>query len=136
MAGELTFTGTGSLAVTGAASAICAGDPDPDDGDPKGDLSLGGGSFAITGCQDGLVSGSGVIELDTASLTAGTDYRVFGAYEVRQADGSLNFAGIRIIVTDDVGKTLPQDACKLYYAPTVLVETPDGWRVQQANPPF
>lgn len=54
----------------------------------------------------------------------------------RQADGSLNFAGICIIVTDDMGKPLPQDACKLYYAPTVLVETPDGWRVQQANPPF
>ena len=54
----------------------------------------------------------------------------------QQADGSLRFAGVCIIMTDDMGEPLPQDACRLYYAPTVLVETPDGWRVQQADSPF
>ena len=54
----------------------------------------------------------------------------------RQADGSLRFAGVCIIVTDDTGEPLPQEACRLYYAPAVLIETPDGWRVQQAEPPF
>ena len=54
----------------------------------------------------------------------------------QQADGSLRFGGVCVIVTDDMGEPLPQDACRLYCAPTVLVETPDGWRVQQADPPF
>ena len=54
----------------------------------------------------------------------------------RQADGSLRFAGVCIIVTDDTGEPLPQEACRLYYAPTVLVATLDGWRVQRAEPPF
>ncbi|PWM59048.1 MAG: hypothetical protein DBX91_07515 [Subdoligranulum variabile] len=54
----------------------------------------------------------------------------------QQADGSLRFAGVCIIMTDDMGEPLPQDACRLYYAPTVLVETPDGWRVQQADSLF
>lgn len=55
---------------------------------------------------------------------------------VEQPDGSLKFAGICIVVTDDLGDPLPEGAGRLYYAPTILVETEDDWRVEIANPPF
>lgn len=55
---------------------------------------------------------------------------------VEQPDGSLKFAGICIVVTDDLGDPLPEGAGRLYYAPTILVETEDDWRVETANPPF
>lgn len=53
-----------------------------------------------------------------------------------QPDGSLKFAGICIVVTDEVGEPLPAGEGRLYYAPTVLVETEDDWRVQTMNTPF
>lgn len=53
-----------------------------------------------------------------------------------QPDGSLKFAGICVVVTDEEGKPLPEGTGRLYYAPTVLVETEDGWRVETADPPF
>ena len=53
-----------------------------------------------------------------------------------QPDGSLQFGGICVIITDDLGEPLPEGAGRLYYSPTVLVETGDGWRVETANPPF
>lgn len=55
---------------------------------------------------------------------------------VEQPDGSLKFAGICIVVTDDLGDPLPEGAGRLYYAPTVMVETEDDWRVETVNPPF
>ncbi len=55
---------------------------------------------------------------------------------VEQPDGSLKFAGICIVVTDDLGNPLPEGAGRLYYAPTVMVETEDDWRVETVNPPF
>lgn len=53
-----------------------------------------------------------------------------------QPDGSLQFGGICIVVTDDLGEPLPEGAARLYYAPTVLAETEAGWRVATLNPPF
>lgn len=53
-----------------------------------------------------------------------------------QPDGSLRFGGICVVVTDDLGQPLPEGAGRLYYSPTVLVETGDGWRVGTTNPPF
>lgn len=53
-----------------------------------------------------------------------------------QPDGSLKFAGICVVVTDEAGEPLPEGAGRLYYAPTVLAETKDGWRVETADPPF
>lgn len=53
-----------------------------------------------------------------------------------QPDGSLKFAGICIVVTDGEGNPLPEGAERLYYAPTILVETEDDWRVETINPPF
>lgn len=53
-----------------------------------------------------------------------------------QPDGSLQFGGICIVVTDDLGEPLPEGAARLYYAPTVLEETEAGWRVATLNPPF
>lgn len=41
-----------------------------------------------------------------------------------------------MIVTDDLGEPLPEGAGRLYYAPTALVETEAGWRVDTVNPPF
>lgn len=55
---------------------------------------------------------------------------------VEQPDGSLKFAGICIVVTDDLGEPLPEGEGRLYYAPTILVETEGDWRVETANPPF
>lgn len=55
---------------------------------------------------------------------------------VEQPDGSLKFAGICIVVTDDLGNPLPEGAGRLYYAPTVMVETEDDWQVETVNPPF
>lgn len=53
-----------------------------------------------------------------------------------QTDGSLKFAGICVVVTDDEGKPLPEGAGRLYYTPSVLVETGEGWRVESGDPPF
>lgn len=53
-----------------------------------------------------------------------------------QPDGSLQFGGICIVVTDDLGEPLPEGQGRLYYAPTVLEETEAGWRVDTLNPPF
>lgn len=53
-----------------------------------------------------------------------------------QPDGDLKFAGICVVVTDEEGKPLPEGAGRLYYAPTVLEKTEDGWRVETADPPF
>lgn len=53
-----------------------------------------------------------------------------------QPDGSLRFGGICVVVTDDLGQPLPEGQGRLYYAPTAVVETEEGWRVDTLNPPF
>lgn len=55
--------------------------------------------------------------------------------EVRP-DGGLQFGGICIVVTDDLGESLPEGEGRLYYTPTKLVPAGDGWRVETGNPPF
>lgn len=51
-------------------------------------------------------------------------------------DGGLQFGGICIVVTDDLGESLPEGEGRLYYTPTKLVPAGDGWRVETGNPPF
>lgn len=53
-----------------------------------------------------------------------------------QPDGSLQFAGVCLCVTDDEGNALETGQGKMYYAPVRLVFTDYGWRVQRATPPF
>lgn len=53
-----------------------------------------------------------------------------------QADGSFRFAAVCICVTDDEGNPLDEGQGRLYYAPVHLVQTADGWRVDQVEVPF